>query len=80
MVHVDNDAAKWLAEKSHASFHECQVALTEANGDPSKAFEILLNKGLVKGSEGSSNEIYSADPLNLPGAMKSTHKQPHQKP
>lgn len=48
---VDLKLVKQLRDKLDAPIMDCKSALAEANGDMSKAIEILKRKGLAKGKE-----------------------------
>lgn len=54
---VDVNLIKQLREETGAGIADCRVALEEANGDMSKAKEVLKQRGLDKAGSKSDREV-----------------------
>jgi elongation factor Ts len=69
MAAITPQAVKELRERTQAGMADCKNALVEADGDPEKAVEIILKKGLAKSakragavaSEGEVRAFVAAD-------------------
>jgi len=55
-MEITTDMIKKLREITGSGFLDCRTALTEANGDFSKAVDILREKGLAKAEKRASRE------------------------
>jgi elongation factor Ts len=51
MAAITPQAVKELRERTQAGMSDCKNALVEADGDPEKAVEIILKKGLAKSAK-----------------------------